>query len=115
MSIVIIIFLLCFALIAWWRFYLGLFFLFLFLPAYLIRFYIGPLPTTLLEAMIWLVFIIHIIKTSKPPNIQTYKQVIKRNPSLFIAIFLFLLAATISIFTSIDTRAALGEWKAFYI
>ena len=34
---------------------------------------------------------------------------------MFIAIFLFLLAATISIFTSINIRAALGEWKAFYI
>ncbi|MBI2436378.1 MAG: O-antigen ligase family protein [Candidatus Magasanikbacteria bacterium] len=34
---------------------------------------------------------------------------------MFISISLFLLASTISIFTSSNLRAALGEWKAFYV
>ena len=130
-----------FTFLTWRKLDLGLFFIFLLLPSYLIRFKFAGLPSTLLEIMIWVVFITWVIKTYKPQhqsrarcgaqhlNIQTYKQFIsyllspittlisqiKKYPSLFLAITLFLSAATISIFTSIDTRAALGEWKAFYI
>ena len=42
------------------------------------------------------------------------KSLILNHKSLFIAVALFLIAATISVFTSIDLRAAAGEWKAFY-
>jgi O-antigen ligase len=45
----------------------------------------------------------------------TLKQCIKKNRLLFVGTILFLLAATISIFTSIDIRTAAGEWKAFYV
>jgi len=108
-----------FAFVTWRRFDIGISLLFLLLPAYLIRLNFGALPSTLLEIMIWVVFVIWIIKIYKHSSLKawftTLKHIIKQNPSLFIAIFLFLLAATISIFTSINTRSALGEWKAFYI
>jgi len=124
----IILYIILFAFIAWQRFDLGLFFLFLFLPTYLIRFNIGPLPTTLLEVMIGVIFIVLTIQKIKKTrnqenkesnNLRSYilglKSTIKNHYSLFLAITLFLSAATISIFTSINIRAALGEWKAFYI
>jgi O-antigen ligase len=94
--------------------------LFLLLPTYLIRFNLGPIPTTLLEVMIWIIFVVWIIKVIK---FEKLKTVINRlshisylNLSLVISISIFLLSATYSAFvTSINTRAALGEWKAFYI
>jgi len=41
--------------------------------------------------------------------------IVKKNKLLATGITLFLLAATISIFTSINIRAAAGEWRAFYL
>jgi len=111
-AILLIIYLLLFTILAWRNFEFALAFLFFCLPTYMIRFHIGPLPTTLLEVMIWIITAVWLIKFHK--NIQYLISNIKVHKSLFIAISFFLLAATISVFTSINTRAALGEWKAFY-
>jgi O-antigen ligase len=94
--------------------------LFLFLPTYLIRFNLGPIPTTLLEVMIWVIFVVWIIKVIKFDKLKTVinrlSHISYLNLSLVISISIFLLSATYSAFvTSINTRAALGEWKAFYI
>lgn len=93
--------------------------LFTFLPVYLIRFNIGPLPTTALEILVWIIFVVwfgKIIKEKSFGQICAEKIAwIKNNKFLFASILVFLIAATISIFTSINTRAALGEWKAFYV
>lgn len=108
-----------FAFIVWQRFELGLFLLFFLLPAYLIRFKYFGLPVTLLEMMIFVIALIYFVgaKTDIPlkNKFLNIKTKIKQNPSLTIAILIFLIAATISIFTSSDTKSALGEWKAFYI
>lgn len=47
--------------------------------------------------------------------IQNLKHVLFQHKTLCIATGLFILAASISVMVSIHTRAALGEWKAFYI
>lgn len=110
------IFLIIFTFFTYFRFTYGLFLFFLLLPTYLIRFNIGPIPTTLLEGMsgaITLVWLIHIYQ--KKLSIKQDSKKILEHKSLLIATFLFVLGATVSIFTSIDTRAALGLWKAFYI
>lgn len=116
------IFLIAFTLLTYYRFTYGLFLFFLLLPTYLIRFSIGPIPTTLLECMfgaITLVWFIHIFQKRRDCRVirglTPRNDKIMEHKSLLIAIFLFVLGATISIFTSIDTRAALGLWKAFYI
>ena len=119
----ITIFLLLFTFITWTRFHLGLTLFFFLLPTYLIRFHIGPLPTTLLEMMFVIFFVIWTIKQNKniiyhlsPKKDALWLSfIIKKNKLLFIGILLFILAATFSIFTSSNTRSALGEWKAFYI
>lgn len=108
------IFIILFSCLTWSKFQNGLIAFFLLLPSYLVRFQIGLLPTTLLEVMFIIIFIIWIIKYHKS-IITNLIPIIKNNKILFIAIFFFLLATTISIFTSINTRSALGEWKAFYI
>src|SRR3989338_7098076 len=60
-----------------WAIYLVVFAL----PSYLIRFEVAGLPLTLLEAIIFILF----------------------------------LSATISVFVALDSRAALGIWKAYFI
>ena len=113
-SFLIILFVIFFALLAWHRFQLALAWFFLLLPAYLIRFHIGPLPTTLLETMVWIILFVWIIKNIK--NLfSTFYFLFSKYLSLSIAIALFLTAATISVLASTNTRAALGEWKAFYV
>ena len=87
--------------------------LFLLLPLYLIRFTIGPLPSTLLEILIWVILATWMWKWRGKFN--KLKYLVKTNKSLFIFSAIFLAAATISIFTSVDVRAAAGQWKAFYI
>lgn len=108
-----------FAFIAWQRFELGLFLLFFLLPTYLIRFKYFGIPITLLEMMIFVIALIYIVGTKIDIPLKTklldIKTKIKQNPSLTIAISIFIIAATISIFTSINKQSALGEWKAFYV
>ena len=105
---------LLFAFLTWRNFNLSLAILFFCLPTYLIRFHIGPLPTTLLEMMIGIITIIWLIKYRKT-IISNFKFQISKYKNFFIATSLFLLAATISVFISTNFRSALGEWKAFYV
>jgi len=117
------IFIVAFLIITWRNFNAGLFLLFLLLPTYLIRFDIGPLPTTLLEVMLWIVIgifttqtILNRIKKNKKLQSSVFSlHIFTLYPFLIIGITLFLLGATISIFTAVDIRSALGEWKAFYV
>ncbi len=111
---------LLFAFITWRRFHLGIFFLFLLLPTYLIRFTVGPIPTTFLEVMILIVILVWIFQISdfRFQNIKKIFQSFNLHPQSYLlvaGIALFLLGATINIFTGTDIRAALGEWKAFYV
>ncbi len=118
-----------FAYITWRRFEHGLFLFFLLLPTYLIRFPLFGVPTTLLEVMFWILFgvwalsrityhISHSEQTKEKLLLRVtryVKNTYTKQPLLFTSIILFLLGATISIFTSINIRTALGEWKAFYV
>jgi O-antigen ligase len=115
----IILFTIIFTALTFYRLQIGLGLFFLLLPTYLIRFSIGSLPTTLLEVMLGIIFIAWLFEISNR-RLTNFKFQISNFSSskyklFFISTSLFLIATTISIFTSIDTRAALGEWKAFYI
>jgi len=89
------------------------------LPSYLIRFQIGPVPMTLLEAMILILFIAWTIKnfqlkTFNPSLAPRSGAGLKLSTYHYPIIFL-LIAATISIFISPDLRAAAGIWKAYFL
>lgn len=112
--IILTIFIILFSCLTWSKFSNGLIIFFLLLPSYLIRFRIGLLPTTLLEIMFLIIFIIWIIKY-RQSIINNLILIIKNNKILFTAIFFFLLVTIISIFTSINIQSALGEGKAFYL
>ena len=104
-----------FAFIAWNRFNYALVLFFFLLPTYLIRFNIGPLPTTLLEMMFGIIFLIWLGKHITRNTYHVTRKIVLKNKLLFIGIAIFILSATISIFTSSNLKSALGEWKAFYI
>jgi len=86
------------------------------LPAYLLRFQIGPLPTTFLEVMIGVVVVVFLAKNIKILRLPRFAQALRMTDRLLlIFIALFLITATISIFVSTETQAALGIWKAYFI
>lgn len=75
------------------------------LPLYLVRFNILGVPTTLLEILFLALLIWAIVKKKIKLNAGHYT----------LPAALFLIAATIGIFISSDTRAAFGIWKAYFI
>jgi len=80
------------------------------LPTYLIRFSIGPVPTTLLELMLFVAIVVWIFH---------YKGLSIRGSSFLngwrTPITLLLIAATLGVIISPDTLPALGVWKAYFI
>ncbi|MBI4992742.1 MAG: O-antigen ligase family protein [Candidatus Magasanikbacteria bacterium] len=110
----ITIYALLFAFLTWRRFDVALAIFFFALPSYLIRFNVGHLPTTLLEMMFGIITIDWVVRYHKR-NMAHGTWNIRRHKTLFCAIALFLLAATVSVFNSTHLRAAMGEWKTFYV
>ncbi len=116
MIFIFIILLFLFFLISWKNLVWGLAVFFTLLPTYLIRFHIGPIPTTFLEILFWILFFVWITKQTKQGSlISNVKLHFSKHPTLFLALSLFLAGATMAIFFSSNLRSALGEWKAFYI
>lgn len=98
-----------FAILSWRRLNWALALVVFALPSYLIRFQLGFVPMTLLEAMILILFAVWLIR-------RLIEKDIKINFGGYgWLIFLFLLSATIAIFVSTDRTAALGIWKAYFI
>lgn len=83
-----------------------LFLICLALPAYLIRFSIFNIPTTALEILIYVVFVIGLLNIKKANKIPS---------AWWWPVGLMLAAAMISVWVSPDKRTALGELKAFFI
>ncbi|MBU0649307.1 hypothetical protein KJ969_04390, partial [Patescibacteria group bacterium] len=99
--------LILFGLICFKNFKLGLALFIFLLPAYIIRFQFGGIPSTVLELCFFVLFLIWLIKR---PNLAPLKKI-----SWLAPIGLLLLAATINIFISPDKLASLGIWKAYFI
>ena|SRR3989338_10700017 len=89
-----------------WAIYLLIFAL----PSYQIRFNLGFLPCTVLEGMIAAVFIVWMIR-GRREDIRDIKDI----KYLISFIALFLVAATIAIFTGPELQAAAGIWKAYFL
>lgn len=83
------------------------------LPAYLLRFHFGPLPSTFLEAMLLIVIAVWVVKTAiqhfrKPGNQEV------RYPWMFLLLAI-LLVGIIAVFISPDLRAGLGLYRAYLL
>ena len=106
MNVFLLISFAAFALLAW-KDYRKAFFLFCgLLPSYLIRFDIGGLPTTVLEVLFGILFVIWLKRREKRlVDIHGWRAFM----------LAWLAVATISIFTSPLTREAAGVWKAYFV
>ncbi|MAG11935.1 MAG: hypothetical protein CMI52_03975 [Parcubacteria group bacterium] len=81
------------------------------LPTYQIRFALGNIPVTLLEISILILFAQWFFTQEK----TRIKSLYEEYKNLFRFIAVLLIAASISIFTSPDTTAAAGIWKAYFL
>lgn len=75
-------------------------------PGYALRFHVGPLPTTLLEAVLLPAVVLGVI---------ALRGGLPWRSTLALPGAALLVAATIGVFVSPDLRGALGEWKAFFV
>ena len=81
------------------------------LPLYLIRFNIFGIPTTILEIMIYGLFVFWLVKGfSLSKSIKT----IKKNRLLFWVIFFIFLGVSLATLRSWDLRLSAGIWKAWF-
>ncbi len=79
------------------------------LPTYLIRFSIGPFPTTLLEVLLLILILVWVVRFHGIPAATTL------HGHWIWAILLLIAAASIGVSVAPDTMAALGIWKAYII
>jgi len=120
--LLITVYLLLFTWFAWKNFRWAIGFFILTLPVYLIRFKIGNLPSTLLEAEFVGLFLFWLVKYFKTDYLIII-DFIKKQRGLFLFIGLFFIASIISIFISgigdsnywHMTVEALGIWRAFFL
>ncbi len=91
-----------------------LFILPFFLPLYVVRFNLGPLPTTLLEIFILVSFILWLVNKIKENNLLHFiKGSIKCR--WFWPIVVWLAVTLIAVFISPEKLGALGYWRAFML
>lgn len=98
-----------------WRQYSWALALFVFcLPTYLIRFNIGPLPSTLLELMFGILFLVWLVKYCRE-DLPGLKQFFTQHRALTIALGIFILASVAGIFVSDQRYISLGQWRAYFL
>lgn len=85
------------------------------IPLYLVRFSIFDIPTTVLEIMIYLLFITWFFLEGKSSFLYKRVKFRKEEKSFFIGIFLLFVGVFFSVFVSEDTRTSLGVFKGFFV
>ncbi len=87
------------------------------LPLYVVRVSFGPLPTTVVEVLFFIVLIAWFVANRSRLSVvfSNVVTVIRRYPVLSIIIGLILLSATIGIFIAPDKLSALGVWRAYFV
>jgi len=84
------------------------------LPSYLIRFSIGPLPSTLLELEFGVIVLVWLVRYAKNdlPVIQTF---FKQNRVFAAALGVFFITSVAGIFVSDMWFYSLGQWRAYFL
>ena len=113
----ILLFIICFAFLAWRRLDLALAVLVFLLPAYQIRFQIGFIPTTLLELMILILFAVWFIQAARKKELPLFNAKLKNvsHYPFYIEIILLLVIAFVASGVSGFSGASLGILKAYFI
>lgn len=113
----IIAYLSVFTIVGWRNRYCGLLWIAFALPTYGVRFSLGPIPTTLLETTIAILTLITLIQERESifKKIKSLARSTVLQKTLLATLGLFLISATISIFTSPSIIRSLGIWRAYFI
>lgn len=90
------------------------------LPLYLVRFSMGPIPSTLLEGMIVILFLVWAIEKRGVGGVirciaKGVAGASRGERMLLLFLYLFVMSATLSVAVSPEPRAALGVWRAYFI
>jgi hypothetical protein len=102
------------AIVAWYRFKYALAVLVLALPTYLLRFSIGPFPSTVLEVTWGTIFLVWCFKYLK--NDRTFiKEVFQQHKLFFIFVLIFFLASILGVLVSDMVLLSLGQWRAYFL
>ncbi|MFC1721821.1 O-antigen ligase family protein [Patescibacteria group bacterium] len=102
-----------FILLALWRLDLAVVAVIGLLPIYLIRFGLGGIPFTLLEVFIIVLVAVFFFRY-RLYRLSYLKRAIDKVP-FKLATLIFFAAATLAVLVSPDIRAALGEWRAYFV
>src|SRR5438034_1098014 len=78
-------------------------------PAYTIRWHLGPLPTTILENAILLTFAAFVLESIR----ESVRPIWHTRVTL--PVLVFLIAGAISVFVAPDHRAAVGLYRAYFV
>jgi len=111
---VIVLYLLLFCVLAWNNFKLATGLVIMLLPAYFIRFNLGPLPSTILECSFGALFFVWILRYFKKDWLKI-KNFYNEHKILTWFIFLLLSFSTLGIFISWDPVQSLGIWRAYFL
>ena len=85
------------------------------LPAYLIRFSLGPMPMTALETILLILFVVWFIKLKlKKEKLNHPTKILEKKKWTWL-IFAWLSFAIVSFMISPDLRAAAGIFKAYFV
>ncbi|MDD5040197.1 MAG: O-antigen ligase family protein [Patescibacteria group bacterium] len=111
-TILIILFVVCFAIISIWKLDWAITLCIAFTPTYLLRFWVDFLPMTILEAMIVVIVAVWAFRTVRT-RMQT-KACPARFPWKWLAVA-FVAVGVLAMFVSPSLRAAAGLWKAYIV
>ncbi len=100
--------------IAWKKFSVAFGILIVALPTYLLRLKIGPLPSTLLEVLFGLFFLVWLVRYAKDDG-RVITETIKKRPYFFIAIGIFFAASLLGVAVSDMVLLSFGQWRAYFL
>ncbi len=100
--------------VAWKWFSRALGFLIVALPAYLVRLKIGPFPSTLLEVLFGLLFVVWLIRFAKDDS-RVISETIKKKPYFFAALGIFFVASLLGVAVSDMVLLSFGQWRAYFL
>lgn len=104
-----------FTILSWRNQKLGIVLLFALLPTYLVRFTIGPIPSTLLEGFVLVTIMIAVIRLQSGTAQKTLSAAWQSFGWYRIPAILVLIAGIISTIIAPDTLSALGILKAYIV
>jgi putative inorganic carbon (HCO3(-)) transporter len=108
-----------FAILAWRNLKLALVVLTGLLPIYLLRFNVGPIPTTALEVLLLICAVVWLIRFTHPDanltHPDTRRDLLAKTSYFVRPTILLIAAASFGVVVAPDTFSALGIWKAYFI